>query len=36
MRREMERDRHGMATQVQRDLNSRVLEWGIEIGQVDL
>ncbi|KAF2353245.1 SCP2 sterol-binding domain [Trinorchestia longiramus] len=33
---EMERDRAGLASQVQRDLNSRVLEWGIEIGQVDL
>lgn len=34
--RETERDRPIIAAQIQKELNVRVLEWGIEIGEVTL
>lgn len=34
--RETERDRPIIAAQIQKELNLRVLEWGIEIGEVTL
>ncbi|KAK7070547.1 lipid transport [Halocaridina rubra] len=34
--RETERDRIALASQIQKELNLRVLEWGIEIGDVSL